>query len=255
MDTNKTALVTGASSGIGAAISRSLAEAGYNLVMTARRAVRLQKLADELEDTYNIKVLALGFDIRDRRQTEAAIETLPEHLRDIDLLINNAGLAAGLEHINDGDVIDWEQMIDTNIKGLLYITRMVSDRMIARGRGGHIINIGSIAGTQTYENGAVYCATKHAVHALSAGMRIDFLKHGIKVTEIRPGMVETEFSLVRFHGDRQRADAVYENVEPLGPEDIAGIVSWIVSLPPHVNVNDIEVTPLQQANAFYTFRG
>ena len=251
---SKTALITGASSGIGAAAANKLAQLGYNLVITGRRTDRLQTLCDALEEDFDIKVHVLGFDIRDRIQTESAVNALPEHYRDIDLLINNAGLASGLEHIDQGDTMDWDKMIDTNIKGLLYITRVVSGMMIERGKGGQIINIGSIAGTQTYENGAVYCASKHAVHALSQGMRIDFLSHGIKVTEIRPGMVETEFSLVRFHGDRERADNVYRDVKPLVAEDIADIIGWIVSLPPHVNINDIEVMPLQQADAHYTYR-
>ena len=176
------------------------------------------------------------------------------HFRAIDVLINNAGLASGLEPIDEGDPLDWDKMIDTNVKGLLYITRIVSRMMIERGQGGLIVNIGSVAGSQTYADGAVYCASKHAVHALSEGMRIDLLKHGIKVSEVRPGMVETEFSVVRFHGDRQRADKVYEGVKPLSAEDIADVIGWIVSLPPHVNVNDILVMPTQQADAHYTDR-
>lgn len=250
----KTALITGASSGIGRAAACKLASLGYNLIITGRRTDRLQKLVDELEDKYKVKVHALGFDIRDRTQCEAALGALPEHFRQIDVLINNAGLAAGLEPIDEGDTLDWDQMIDTNVKGLLYITRIVSQMMIAAERGGHIINLGSIAGVQTYANGAVYCASKHAVHALSEGMRIDFLKYGIKVTEIQPGMVETEFSLVRFHGDRKRADNVYKGVKPLSGEDIADIIGWVISLPPHININDLVVMPTQQANAFYTHR-
>ena len=250
----KIALITGASSGIGAATARVLAKAGYNLVITGRRTDRLQQLNDELERSFAVKVHVLGIDIRDRYQIESALNALPEHFRHIDLLINNAGLAAGFEHIDEGDPNDWDRMIDTNIKGVLYVTRVVAQGMIERGRGGQIINIGSIAGTQAYENGTVYCASKHAVHALSQGMRMDLLGHGIKVTEIRPGMVNTEFSTVRFHGDRQRADKVYEGVEPLSGEDIADIVLWIVSLPEHININDLEVTPAQQANAYLTCR-
>ena len=251
----KTALITGASSGIGAATARALAELGYNLVITGRRTNRLKSLNDELEEKYHVKVHVLGFDIQDRFQTQSALDGLPETFRRIDLLINNAGLAAGLEHIDEGDWRDWEAMIDTNIKGLLCITRIVSQWMIEQHIKGHIINMGSIAGTQTYENGAVYCATKHAVHALSEGMRMDLLRHEIKVTEIRPGMVETEFSIVRFHGDKKRADKVYEGIKPLTGEDIARIIAWIVSLPEHVNINDIEVMPARQANAFLTYRG
>ena len=250
----KTALVTGASSGIGTATARALARLGYDLVITGRRTDRLQKLNDELEREYGVKVHVLGFDIRDRFQTEGALSSLPDRFREVDLLVNNAGLASGFEHLDEGDPHDWERMIDTNVKGLLYVTRVVSGWMIRRGKGGHIVNLGSIAGTQAYENGAVYCASKHAVHALSQGMRMDFLSHGIKVTEIRPGMVDTEFSTVRFHGDKKRAAEVYRGVEPLTGDDIAGIVAWVVSLPPHVNINDIEVMPSQQANAYMTFR-
>ena len=251
---SKTALITGASSGIGEATARVLGEAGYDLVITARRTDRLQKLSDELEDRYGIRVHALGFDVRDRIQTESALQALPAHFRQIDLLVNNAGLASGLEHIDEGDTLDWEKMIDTNVKGVLYVTRIVAGWMIQRGQGGHIVNIGSIAGSQVYENGAVYCASKHAMHALSEGMRIDFLKHGIKVSEIRPGMVETEFSKVRFHGDQERADNVYKGVEPLTGHDIAEIIRWIITLPAHVNINDIVVMPTQQADAHYTYR-
>ena len=251
---SKIALITGASSGIGAATARALAAAGYDLVITGRRVDRLQQLNDRLEEQYPIRVHVLGFDIRDRFQTESAVNALPPHFRNIDLLVNNAGLAAGFEHVDEGDPLDWDRMIDTNVKGLLYITRIVSQMMIARGEGGHIVNIGSIAGTQAYENGSVYCASKHAVHALSQGMRMDLLGHGIKVTELRPGMVETEFSVVRFHGDRSRAAQVYDGVEPLTGDDIAGIISWLVSLPPHMNINDIEVMPAQQANAYLTCR-
>ena len=250
----KTALITGASSGIGAATAQALAELGYNLVITGRRTNRLKMLNDELEEKYHVKVHVIGFDIQDRFQTQSALSGLPGPFRRIDLLINNAGLAAGLEHIDEGDWRDWESMIDTNIKGLLCVTRIVSQWMIDQHIKGHIINMGSIAGTQAYENGAVYCATKHAVHALSQGMRMDLLKHGIKVTEIRPGMVETEFSIVRFHGDKDRADKVYEGIEPLTGEDIARIIAWIVTLPEHVNINDIEVMPARQANAFLTYR-
>jgi len=189
---SKTAFITGASSGIGAATARALAELGYDLVITGRRTDRLQALNDRLEKEFGVKALVLGFDVRDRFQTESAIDALPGHFRTIDVLVNNAGLASGFEHIDEGDPMDWDKMIDTNVKGLLYVTRAVSRMMIENGQGGHIVNIGSIAGTQPYENGAVYCASKHAVHALSQGMRMDLLSHGIKVTEIRPGMVDTD---------------------------------------------------------------
>ncbi len=250
----KTALVTGATSGFGEAIARALAEEGWRLIVTGRRAERLRELKKELKKEFGIHVLPLSFDIRDRARTEAAIDALPEGYRSIDLLVNNAGLAAGLEHLDKGDPADWDAMIDTNVKGLLYITRKVAQGMVARGAG-HIVNIGSIAGTQPYENGNVYCASKHAVHALSQCMRADFLSSGIKVTEIRPGMAETEFSLVRFHGDEQRAAAVYDNVTPLTGEDVAEAVVWAVSLPAHVNIDEIVMTPKQQASAYYTYRG
>lgn len=249
----KTVFITGATSGIGQAAARAFAEEGHRLVITGRRAQRLKELKKELESEFGAAVESPVFDVRDWKQCEAAFESLPEEFRAVDILINNAGLAAGLEHIDQGDLRDWDAMIDTNVKGLLYITRIVSQAMI-RGGGGHIINIGSIAGTQAYENGAVYCASKHAVHALSQGMRIDFLSHGIKVTEIRPGMVETEFSLVRFHGDHERAGNVYTGVTPLSGDDVADTILWVVSLPRHVNIDEIVLTPIQQANAYYTHR-
>lgn len=249
----KTVLVTGATSGIGEATARLFAAEGCNLIITGRRAERLKQLKKEMENECGCEVQALCFDVRDRFQCEAALGSLKESFRTIDILVNNAGLAAGLEHIDQGDLNDWDAMIDTNVKGLLYITRLVARGMIERG-GGHIINIGSIAGTQPYENGGVYCATKHAVHALSQVMRSDFLRSGIKVTEIRPGMVETEFSEVRFHGDRDRAAAVYEGVAPLRGEDIAETIVWAASQPPHVNIDEILLTPVQQASAYLTYR-
>lgn len=249
----KTAFITGATSGIGEATARQLAEDGFKLVITGRRYDRLKALQHELEADFHSEVVSLVFDIRDRHQCDSAIGSLPEDFRDIDVLVNNAGLASGFEHVNEGDPLDWDAMIDTNIKGMLYVTRKISNMMIERGVG-HIVNIGSIAGTQPYENGAVYSATKHAVHALSQGMRMDFLCKGIKVTEIRPGMVETEFSVVRFGGDEQRAAQVYEGVEPLTGEDVADAVAWAVSQPRRVNIDEILITPINQANAYYTFR-
>lgn len=249
----KIALITGATSGIGEATARVFADEGYDLILTGRRAERLRELKKELEERYSVEVLGLSFDVRDRHQCEAALASLPEHYRCIDVLVNNAGLAAGLEHIDQGDLNDWEAMIDTNVKGLLYVSRIVSKGMKANGVG-HIVNIGSIAGTQPYEKGNVYCASKHAVHALSQGMRIDLLGGGIRVTEIRPGMVETEFSLVRFHGDGERADAGYNGVTPLTGDDIADAILWATSQPAHVNIDEIVLTPVQQANAYYTVR-
>lgn len=251
---SKIALITGATSGIGEAVAYDFASRGFNLIITGRRGERLECLKTNLElKNSNIKVITLCFDVRDRDATNNAIDTLSPEWQKIDILINNAGLASGLSHIDSGDFTDWDKMIDTNIRGVLNVTQRVSKFMIAR-ETGHIVNIGSTAGTQVYENGAVYCATKHAMHALSQGMRIDFLKHGIKVSEVRPGLVETEFSVVRFHGDKGKANGVYNGLKPLSSQDIADIVTFIVTLPPHVNINDLEVTPQAQANSFYVNR-
>jgi NADP-dependent 3-hydroxy acid dehydrogenase YdfG len=230
-----------------------LAAEGWDVIVTGRRAERLKSLKEELKSAHNVDVLTLAFDVRDPHQVAASLGTLPGRWRNIDLLVNNAGLASGLDPVHDGDPGDWEQMIDTNVKGLLYVTRIISPMMVERG-GGHIVNIGSRAGRQVYADGAVYCATKHAVFALSQGMRIDLARHGIRVTEIRPGMVETEFSEVRFHGDEARAAAVYEGVEPLEAEDVAEAVLWAATRPAHVNIDEIALTPQRQANAYYTYR-
>lgn len=251
---NKIALITGATSGIGKATAEMIAELGYNLVITGRRAERLELIATEIKGKYDVEIKTLCFDIRDRAQTFECFNSLDQKWQNIYLLVNNAGLASGLEHIQEGDFEDWDRMIDTNIKGVLNITRIVTPIM-AKNNSGHIINIGSIAGIQVYENGGVYCASKHALHALSQSMRIDMLKHGVRVSEVRPGMVNSEFSEVRFHGDTARAEGVYNNVEPLTPEDIAGVIKWIITLPEHVNINDIEVMPKAQASAHCTFRG
>ena len=244
----KQALVTGATSGIGRATALRLAREGYAITATGRRAERLETLRREIEAAGG-HCTTLCFDVRSEEEVRRALEPLER----IDLLVNNAGLAAGLEHIDCGDTRDWDAMIDTNVKGLLYVTRVVSAKMVAAGSG-HIFNIGSIAGTEPYENGAVYCASKHAVHAISQAMRADLLAAGIKVTEIRPGMVETEFSVVRFHGDRAAADRVYDGVEPLTGDDIAEAIAWAAQLPAHMNVNDMVLMPAQQAGAYYTCR-
>ena len=249
----KVVMITGATSGIGEATARAFSQEGCKLIITGRRAERLAALKAELQEQYGTQVYIASFDVRDRAMCEAAVEALPEEFANIDILVNNAGLASGLEHLNEGALADWNAMIDTNVKGLLYITRVVSNRMIARGEGGHIINLGSTAGTQVYENGNVYCATKHAVHALSHGMRIDFLRHRIRVTEIRPGMVETEFSVVRFHGDQNRADNVYKGLKPLTGDDIAEAIVWAASQPAHVNISEIVLTPTAQADSNYKF--
>ena len=247
------ALITGATSGIGKASAEIFAKHGYNLIITGRRSERLHKLAEELISTYNINVHTLCFDVRKLNEVKTNIASLPVEFKQIDILLNNAGLASGLSPIQDGDTEDWEKMIDTNIKGLLYMTREVSQLMIANKKG-HIINIGSIAGKEVYANGNVYCATKHAVDALNKAMRIDMLPHGIRVTAVNPGMVETEFSIVRFHGDEARAKKVYEGLQPLTPEDIAETVFWAASRPAHVNINDIIIMPTVQANSTTTLR-
>ena len=249
----KIALVTGATSGIGMSTAEILAENGYNLIITGRRQELLNKLKRELGVKFKTDVLVLNFDIRDCKQTEDAIDNLPKLWRNIDVLINNAGLAAGLAPIQEGSVDDWEQMIDTNIKGLLYITRKVTPLMVERSCG-HIINISSIAAKEVYENGNVYCATKHAVDALTKGMRIDLVKHNVKVTSISPGMVDTEFSLVRFKGDKGRADKVYEGLIPLSADDVADAIWFALSRPAHVNINDMLIMPTAQANAITTVR-
>ncbi len=250
---SKVVLVTGATSGIGEATARAFAAQGDKIIITGRRGERLESLKAELETQHKVAVLALTFDVRSEQECNDAIANLSEEFAQIDVLVNNAGLASGLEHLNEGRSEDWNAMIDTNVKGLLYITRAVSNRMIERGKGGHIVNLGSTAGTQVYENGNVYCATKHAVHALSHGMRIDLLRHRIRVTEIRPGMVETEFSVVRFHGDQQRADGVYKGLQPLVGKDIAAAIVWATSQPSHVNISEIVLTPTAQADSYYKF--
>ena len=245
---NKIALITGATSGIGRAVADIFAENKYNLIVTGRRSERLQELKAALERQHGTSVLALCFDVRDNDEVVRNIESLPVEWRNIDVLVNNAGLAVGLNHIQDGVLDDWERMIDTNTKGLLYVTRAVSPLMIAR-NSGHIVNICSIAGKEVYENGNVYCATKHAVDALSKAMRIDMLGHNIKVTNVCPGAVETEFSIVRFKGDTQRAAGTYKGIEPLTGRDIAECIYFAVSLPKHVCINDMMIMPTAQADS------
>ncbi|MDR0714723.1 MAG: SDR family NAD(P)-dependent oxidoreductase [Bacteroidales bacterium] len=249
----KIAIVTGSTSGIGKATAKILAQNGYNLIVTGRRKERLDELKEALGIKYKCDVLVLNFDIRDRECTETAIDGLPQQWKKISVLVNNAGLASGLAPIHEGSVEDWEQMIDTNIKGLLYITRKVTPLMIEAG-GGHIVNLSSIAAKEVYENGNVYCATKHAVDALTKGMRLDLLKHNIKVTSISPGMVDTEFSTVRFKGDADRAGKVYEGLVPLHDVDVADAIWYVLSRPAHVNINDMLVMPVAQANATVTLR-
>lgn len=249
----KIALITGATAGIGEACAHVFAREGYNLILTGRREDRLEKLAEQLNETYNVEIAILSFDVRNREQVIENLEGLPEKWKLVDVLVNNAGLSQGLDPIQNGNVDDWETMIDTNIKGLLYVSRMVSNWMITNG-GGHIINLGSIAGKEVYLNGNVYCATKHAVDALNKGMRIDLLPHGIKVTAIHPGAVETEFSEVRFKGDKERAKKVYDGFEPLVAQDVAETIWFVASRPAHVNINDLVIMPTAQATAVNIYR-
>lgn len=239
------ALITGATSGIGESVALKFAEEKVNLILTGRRQDRLDALKKKLE-AKNVQVLALCFDVRDEKAVNDALLHLPQAWQQVDILVNNAGLAAGLSTLQDGDTDDWNRMIDTNIKGLLYVTRAISPGMVKR-KSGHIINIGSIAGKEVYANGNVYCGTKHAVDALTKGMRIDMLPHNIRVTQICPGAVETEFSIVRFHGDTDRAGKVYEGFENLVAGDVAECVWFAASRPPHVNINDMVVMPAAQA--------
>jgi 3-hydroxy acid dehydrogenase/malonic semialdehyde reductase len=248
---SKIALITGATSGIGEACANLLAQQGYQLVLLGRRSERLEKLSATLTATHAIQVLTLVADVRDKVSLTAVLEGIPTAWKKVDVLVNNAGLSQGLDPIDKGDTDDWDTMIDTNVKGLLYVSKIVSNWMIPF-QSGHIINIGSIAGKEVYPNGNVYCATKHAVDALNKGMRIDLLPHHIKVTAINPGMVETEFSLVRFKGDEDRAKKVYQGFMPLMAEDIADAIWFVVSRPAHVNINDMLIMPSAQATATIT---
>lgn len=239
-----TVLVTGASSGIGQACAQAFAAAGARLVLCARRRERLAALAEELDtDTYHIEL-----DVRERAAVERTLGQLPEAWRDIDVLVNNAGLAAGLGPLQEGDPDDWDRMLDTNVRGLLNVTRAVVPAMVARGRG-HVVNIGSVAGRETYPGGAVYCASKAAVDRITRGLRMDLLGSGVKVSTVDPGLVDTEFSLVRFHGDSERATDVYAGMDPLTADDVADAVVWVVDRPAHVQVSDMVLLPTAQASA------
>lgn len=249
----KTIFITGATAGIGQATATLFAKNNYNLIINGRRRERLELLKKELESKYNVKVWISCFDVRNNNEVIEAIEKLMKEVDHIDILVNNAGLAAGLATIDEGDTDNWDKMIDTNIKGLLYVTRQITPLM-RKACQGHIFNIGSIAGKLVYKNGNVYCATKFAVGALSQSMRIDLLPYGIKVTAINPGMVETEFSIVRYGGDTERAAKVYEGVVPLTADDIANTVFFCASQPPHVCIDDITLTCLTQANGFYSIK-
>ncbi|WP_276484964.1 SDR family NAD(P)-dependent oxidoreductase [Paraflavitalea pollutisoli] len=247
------AMITGATSGFGKAISIKFASNRYNLIITGRRADRLQQLKDNLSNTYGIEVMALVFDVRSRKAAFDAIGQLPDAWKAIDVLVNNAGLALGRDYFDDASLDDWDTMIDTNLKGLLYVTKAVLPGMIPQGKG-HIINIGSTAGKEVYEKGNTYCATKHAVNAISQSMRIDLLRHKIKVTAIHPGAADTEFSNVRFKGDDDQARKVYEGYEPLTAGDVADVVYYTTTLPPHVCINDLVLTCTAQANSMYLYK-
>jgi 3-hydroxy acid dehydrogenase / malonic semialdehyde reductase len=243
----KIALITGATAGIGKASAKHLAQEGFNLILTGRRKERLEKLAEELTKNNSIEVLPLCFDVREKDAVYKHLSNLSEKWKNIDVLINNAGLASGLGVLEDGDEEDWDKMIDTNVKGLLYVSKAVIPLMKER-KSGHIVNLSSIAGKEAYAKGNVYCASKHAVQALTQSMRIDLLPFNIKVSSICPGAVETEFSLVRFHGDEERAKQAYQGYTPLTADDIADLLHYIVTRPAHVSISDVLITPAAQAS-------
>lgn len=244
---SKIVLITGATSGIGEAAAHLYAENGYNIILTGRRENLLLTLKSKLENQHGVEVHTLCFDVREKDAVKEAIESIHGNWINIDVLINNAGLAKGFSDIQDGNLEDWETMIDTNIKGLLYVSRQVMPLMI-KNKKGHIVNIGSIAGKEVYAKGNVYCSTKHAVEGITKAMRMDLLPHKIKVTAVCPGAVETEFSVVRFDGDQDRADSVYDGYQPLNAIDVAEAIYFATSRPAHVNINDLLIMPTAQAN-------
>lgn len=246
----KIVLITGATAGIGEACAIKFASAGYHLIITGRRSERLHELKASLEKNYSINVLALVFDVQDRKAVEDNLANLPADWQQVDILINNAGLAAGRDSFEAADMDDWETMLNTNVHGLLYVSKAIVPYMIAAQKG-QIINMGSVAGKEVYEKGNVYCASKFAVDAITKSMRIDLLKHNIKVTAIHPGAVETEFALVRFKGDESKAAATYKGITPLTAEDIANTIFYCSQLPPHVCINDLVITCTQQAGTYY----
>ena len=251
---DKLVFITGASSGIGRASAKAFAAEGARLLLCARRMERLRELEKELTTAHpSHNVLSVPLDLRNQKEVEEALDKLPEEWKKIDVLLNNAGLSRGLDKLQEGSIEDWDEMIDTNVKGLLYITRKVVPGMVARGRG-HIINIGSIAGHEVYPKGNVYCASKFAVDAITQGLRLDLVDTPLRVTTIDPGLVETEFSEVRFHGDKERAKTVYKGLEPLHPEDIAETIIWCASRPAHVQIADIVIFPTNQASAAVVYR-
>ena len=245
--------VTGASAGIGKACADAFAAQGASLLLCARREERLRDLAAHLSQTYGIRTHAGRLDVRDRPSVDAFLAGLPEEWKHIDILINNAGLARGFGKVHEGDIQDWEEMIDTNVKGLLYVTRAILPSMVRRGSG-HIINLGSIAGHQVYPNGTVYCASKFAVRALNEGLKMDLLGTGVRVCSVSPGLVQTEFSEVRFHGDTKRAAQTYANTRPLKAEDIADIAVFCATRPAHVDISEVLVMPTDQASVYHVHR-
>ncbi len=246
----KIVFISGATAGFGEACAYKFASHGYDCIINGRRTGRLQHLAEEIGNKYNVAVLSLPFDVRNEKAVFESVNTLPDEWKAIDILINNAGLALGRDYFEEGNLDDWNTMIDTNVKGFLYVAKAIAQIMVKNGRG-HIINLGSIAGKEVYEKGNVYCASKFAVDALNQAMRIDLLRHGIKVTAINPGAAETEFSLVRFKGDEATAKKIYDGLKPLTAEDIAGVIYYCSSLPEHVCINDLSITCVQQANTIY----
>ncbi len=251
---SKIVFITGATSGFGKACAQLFAANGYQLILNGRRSERLEELKQELQQQFNSNVHLLAFDVQNKEQVFTSINSLPKEWQTIDVLINNAGLALGRDYFNEADMDDWEIMLNTNVKGLLYVSRAVLPFMI-NNKKGHIINIGSTAAKETYEKGNIYCASKAAVDSISKAMRIDLLQHQIKVTAIHPGAAETEFGITRFKGDEQKAAAVYEGYKALTPNDVAAVVYYTTTLPAHVCINDLVLTCTAQANSFYTYKG
>jgi NADP-dependent 3-hydroxy acid dehydrogenase YdfG len=245
--------ITGATSGIGKACAEKFAANGDNLIINGRRKERLEDLKKELEETYNMEVLCAAFDVQKKDEVFESVNHFPEKWKQIDILVNSAGLALGRDLFDEADIIDWETMIQTNVNGLLYVSKAVIPFMIKR-NAGHIINLGSTAGDDVYERGNVYCATKSAVEAINEGMRIDLLQQHIKVTNLKPGAVETEFSLVRFKGDEEQAEKVYEGFVPLTAADVADTIFYCASLPPNVCINELQITCVAQANGIYSYK-
>ncbi|HEV8286345.1 MAG TPA: SDR family NAD(P)-dependent oxidoreductase [Chitinophagaceae bacterium] len=246
----KIVFITGATSGFGKACAEKFASEGYDLILNGRREERLQEIKAQLERRFNVAVCLIPFDVRNREEAITAIQNIPEEWQGIDVLINNAGLAVGRDYFDEANIDDWDRMIDTNVKGLLYVSKAVIPFMIKHNKG-HIINLGSIAGNEVYEKGNVYCASKFAVDAISQSMRIDLLRHGIKVTNIEPGAAETEFGIVRFKGDEATAKKVYDGLTPLSANDVADIIYYTTTLPQHVCINEVAITCVQQANTIY----